>query len=267
MLLTKIKTSIFAVIVLCVLADPVVGITNSINAYRGFFPSDVYKFLHVHSIAAPFIKNQGQADSRISFYRSTANGMALVTTSGELLYTISQLPEARSKQKVTSFRVQFKNGKAVPEGRARYNSLVNFYLGNAIRKSKVDLPIFDIVALGEVWPGVKVSLQAGKDNVAKYFAVQPGSNIAAIKMHVPSARRLKVASDGKLKIVMDAGAVAFQQPNAYQFVNGQKVVVPVVYQVDHLSYGFKVVHYDRHRELFIDPLVIDGSASQVARWN
>ena len=255
MLLTRIINSVFVV--------GVVGIYISTSAhafllpvpgYQGLLPGEVENYLRVKSAQSPFIKNQGQADSRISFYRSTATEIALVTTSGELLYTVNQKASKSVKQKTSSFRVQFKGGKANPVGRAKYNSLVNFYLGNEVRKTS--LPLYASVILGEVWPGIKVSLRTKEDRIGKHITVQPGGDVSSIQMRIANAQSLKIENDGRLEVTTTSGVARFSQPNAYQYRNGQKVYVPITYQIDHFTYGFAVKHYDQNKALFIDPLMM-----------
>lgn len=235
-----------------------------VPGYQGLLPGEVENFLHVKSAQSPFIKNAGQADSRISFYRSTETGVALVTTTGELLYTINKKAGKSEKQKTSSFRVQFKNGIANPVGLAKYNPLVNFYLGNEVRRSRSQLPIYTTVKLGEVWPGVDVSLHAREARVGKYFAIQPGGDVSSIRMEIANAQSLEIENNGRLEVSTIAGKVRFNQPSAYQYKNGQKVYVSITYHIDHFTYGFKVKHYDQDRALYIDPLMItrDEAASR-----
>ncbi len=258
MLLTTIKIRVFAALAVVGLTTSVNAMSVSLDGYRGFFPSDVDKFLRVHSVKSPFIKNQGQADSRISFYRSTVTGMALVTTSGELLYTIDRPVNNAFTKKPGSFRIQFKDGKAAPAGQAKYNPLVNFYLGNELRKINANLPVYDIVTLGEVWPGINVSLHAREDRIGKQFALRPGSDLSLIKMQISYAKQLRVHRDGALVVSTAAGPVKFKQPNAYQINNGKKVSIPIAYKINDFTYGFKVGGYDKNLALFIDPLIVDS---------
>ena len=258
MLLTTIKIGVFAAMAVFSLTTSVNAISVSLDGYRAFFPSDVDKFLLVHSVKSPFIKNQGQADSRISFYQSTATGMALVTSSGELLYTIDRRASSTLTNKSGSFRIHFKGGNAAPVGQAKYNPLVNFYLGNEIRKVNANLPVYDTVVLGEVWPGINVSLHAREDRIGKQFAVQPGSDLSLIKMQILYAQQLKVHHDGALVVFTAAGPIKFKQPNAYQIDKGKKVSIPITYKINDFIYGFEVDGYDRSRALFIDPLIVDS---------
>ena len=245
----------------------VIAICGSSPMYASLVPSffhqgtsdiELDKTLQVQAMESPFIKNEGQADSRISFYRSTTTGIAFVTTSGELLYTLNQRANRSSKQKMSSFRVQFKGGTASPVGLGKYNPLVNFYLGNDVRKSRNNLPIYAAVKLGEVWPGIDVSLQSRNARVGKYFEVQPGGDVSLIRMQISRAQSLKVHNDGRLIVSTVAGSVIFSEPQAYQFRHGHKIDVPIIYQVDNLSYGFKVENYNPEAALFIDPLIMLG---------
>lgn len=259
MLKTRIKKDAFllGVIAICG-SSPVYASLIPSSIHQGISTAELDKSLQVRATESPFIKNEGQADSRISFYRSTTTGMALVTTSGELLYTLNQRTNRRSKQKMSSFRVQFKGGTASPVGLGKYNPLVNFYLGNYVRQARTNLPIYAAVKLGEVWPGIDVSLQSRNARVGKYFEVQPGGDISLIRMQISRAQSLKVHSDGKLIVSTVAGSVIFSEPHAYQFRNGQKFYVPISYQIDNLSYGFKVETYNPELALFIDPLIMIG---------
>lgn len=259
MLKTRIKkdTFLLGVIAICG-SSPMYASLIPPSIHHGISTEDLDKSLQVQTMESPFIKNEGQADSRISFYRSTTTGMAFVTTSGELLYTLNQRANRRSKQKMSSFRVQFKGGRASPVGLGKYNPLVNFYLGNDVRKSRNNLPIYAAVKLGEVWPGIDVSLQPRNARVGKFFEVQPGGDVSLIRMQVSRTESLKVHNDGRLIVSTAAGSVIFSEPHAYQFSNGQKIDVPIVYQIDNLSYGFKVENYNPEVSLFIDPLIMIG---------
>ena len=259
MLLTRIKISALVASAVMCISTFVEANSVSLHGYRGFFPSDVDKFLHVNSIKSPFIENYGQADARISFYRLTASGMALVTTSGELLYTIHRQSQEATNKKTASFRVQFEGGNAFPVGRAKYNPLVNYYLGNEIRKTRANFPVYDSLVLGEVWPGINVSLHAQHNRVGKHFAVRAGGDIASIQMKISYAHELAIAGNGALVVLTAAGPVKFRQPNAYQIHDGKKEFVPIRYRVEELTYGFSVEYYDRNKPLFISPLEILNS--------
>ena len=88
--------------------------------------------------------------------------------------------------------------------------------------------------------------------------MQPGGDISQIQIQILYAQGLKVRSDGKLIVLTDTGPIIFSEPDAYQIKDGIKKTVPVTYNIDNLTYGFKVENYDPSLALVIDPLVMVG---------
>ena len=106
--------------------SPIYASLVPILSNHGLIIEDVENSLNVQSIELPFIKNEGQADARISFYRPTSKGMAFITTSGELLYSLID----ESNLKKGALREQFKGGNANPVGLSKSAPSINYYLGN-----------------------------------------------------------------------------------------------------------------------------------------
>ena len=237
---------------------------NLIPEYNDWelLPSEIEKLLQLQSVDFPFIKNEGRADGRISFYKLTANGMAYITTAGELLYALNGRSEKGYNHIVGSLLEQFKGGKVNPVGLSKYSPRLSYYLGNKPRQVHTYLQSYYAVQLGEVWPGIDVSLHSKNASIGKIFEVQPGGDISSIKVEVSYADGLEVRKDGNLAIFTEIGPVIFSEPSAYQIKSGKKVPVQVTYyQVDQLTYGFKAENYDPTLALVIDPLIMIGSVA------
>src|SRR5262249_57948692 len=119
------------------------------------------------------------------------------------------------------------DGRARRGPRDRGVSRVSWFVGAATRP---DVATWDAVDLGEVWPGVAVSLRASADGIEKIFRVRPGASVDRIRVRVSGARAL--ASDGRYGLVADTGLgpVTLTAPVAYQERDGVREPVPVTYR-------------------------------------
>jgi hypothetical protein len=117
------------------------------------------------------------------------------------------------------------------------------------------LPTYGQVSLGEVWPGVEVSLVARGRSVEKLFTVKPGARVDRIRVRVGGARALTVDAGGALVAETGLGAVTFTAPVAYQPQAGGRRAVAVAYERHGREYGFTVSAYDPSLPLVIDPLL------------
>ena len=223
------------------------------------YAHEIEKSLQLQSVDFPFIKNEGRADGRISFYKLTANGMAYITKEGELLYALNGRTEKGYNHIAGSLLEHFKGGKVNPIGLSKYSPRLSYYLGNKPKRVHTYLQSYHAVQLGEVWPGIDVSLHSKNASIGKIFEIQPGGDISLIKVEVSYADGLQVRNDGNLEVFTDIGPVIFSEPTAYQIKQGKKVPVSVAYHVDQLTYGFKVDKYDPTTALYINPLIMKGN--------
>ncbi len=238
--------------------SPIYASLVPILSNHGLIFEDIENSLNVQSIELPFIKNEGQADARISFYRPTSKGMAFITTSGELLYSLID----ESNLKKGALREQFKGGNANPVGLSKSAPSINYYLGNKPNRLPSNFPSYDSVKLGEVWPNIDISLHTNSSHVEKYFQIQPGGDISSIQVQISYAKSLEIHKEGNLVVHSEIGPIIFSEPKAYQIINGKKIFVSTSYQIDDLTYGFRVDKYDPNITLYIDPLMIIGKQSE-----
>ena len=111
------------------------------------------------------------------------------------------------------------------------------------------------MGLGEVWPGVRVSLRAHGHDVEKIFTVSPGADPSRIRMRVRGARSLTIDGTGALVASSHLGEAKMTPPIAWQERDGERRPVRVAYEVRGNRYGFRLGPYDRGLPLVIDPLV------------
>jgi hypothetical protein len=124
------------------------------------------------------------------------------------------------------------------------------------------------VELGEVWPGIEVSLLARGGSVEKLFMLSPGAPAASIRLRVDGVPDLRVEKSGILSVVNGMGEVRFSTPVAYQEKNGARLPVAVAYQVKGADYGFRLGAHDPKLAVVIDPVLqstyLGGSSGAAA---
>ena len=151
-----------------------------------------------------FIENQGQvADAGVKYYAKTFGGAVFVTGEGEIVYSLpKQEREKEDNAQHSTLNAQHSTGEtavrggvllrerlvgakpAVPAGVDKAATKVSFFKGNDPAKWKTGLASWDSVSLGEVYPGIELSLKAHGNNVEKVFTVTPGAEPGLIRISV-----------------------------------------------------------------------------------
>ncbi len=199
----------------------------------------------------PFVTNAGQMDPRVRFYAHTFTGTIYVTNDGELVYS---LPPTDDKQGWTLVE-RFEHGKTQATGIDPNASRVSYIKDQNGRAVTQNASTFGGVALGEVFPGVRVELRAHGRNVEKIYTLAPGADVSQIRMGVTGAESLDLDQHGNLVAATGNGPVLFSAPVAWQEDGGRRVPVQVGYALHGGQYEFKVDKYDKDKELIIDPLL------------
>ncbi len=217
------------------------------------------------ALQLPFIANAGQADARVGFYAHTFAGTVYVTRGGELVY---DLPATEHKPGWT-LTEKFQDGKANPIGQQISPTRVSFFLGPQQSRTGNAAATFETLSLGEVYPGVAVSLRAYGDNVEKIYTVQPNGSADRIRMRFEGAQAMHVEPDGSLVIGTGNGDIRQSAPVAYQEKDGQRLPVTVAYTVQDRQYGYRLGAHDPKLPVVIDPLLqatyLGGNGTDRAR--
>ena len=207
-------------------------------------------------ITIPFVENKGQLEEpNVLFYSNTFIGRVSVNKDASIGYELG--PSSGDKEKQHHSIRETLGGalKPLPSGGQKATAKVSHFRGKDPAKWVKDLSTFNTVDMGEVYKGIRLSLQAHGNNVEKIFHVQPGADPKAIQLTVEGADALRLTPQGELEVNAGTRSMRFTRPVAYQNVDGKKTPVDVAYAVNGKSYGFKVAAYDRTKELIIDPLI------------
>ncbi len=197
------------------------------------------------ALSVPFIENKGQADNNVAFYAKSIGSTLYVTKKGEMVY---QLRDFTLVERITGYT-------AAPKGIAPSHTNVSSF-GNDRSRWEKNLATYAAVSLGEITPGITVSLNAYGGKVEKIISVSPHTS-PSIAFTIGGASSLGLGQAGELLVHTDRGNLTFSNPIAYQEINGKRVPVTVAYMLSHspLTYTFALGPYDTSHALTIDPIL------------
>lgn len=216
----------------------------------------------------PFIANRGQAADDVTFYAPTFAGTVFVTTEGRLVYALGARKGAEPAQGVALTEELVGGTVHEVTGKDRARTAVNVFRGSDPAAWRSNLATYDTLSLGEVYPGIEMTLRASGNTVEKLFEVRPGAQPAQIRIKVTGGRGVAVTERGELDVETARGTVRFSKPIAYQGAGPTRQSIAVAYVVDGEAYGFRVGAYDPSKPLVIDPILtatfLGGNATDTA---
>ena len=228
--------------------------------YAHAAPSDAEVRARPGALRLPFIANRGQVDGQVAYYVPAYDGTFFVTERGQLVYSLPPRPAVApggrpqpSSSAGWTVTETLVGGRPRPAAQDPSEIGVSYFVGHDPAGWRVKAPTYEHVGLGEVWPGVEVTLRAQKRGVEKVFTVSPGASVDRIRIRVSGARAFSVSSEGALVASTGLGDITFTAPLAYQERDGARRPVRVAYRHGGSEYGFAVGAYDPRLPLVIDP--------------
>ncbi|HWI55423.1 MAG TPA: SBBP repeat-containing protein, partial [Desulfobacteria bacterium] len=215
----------------------------------------------IPAASAFFAANIGQKGDKVSYYADLPIGTMFVSREGELVYSLfktdtnSTTEDKPTLQGWTLKETLVNANKIKTQGQKELKARVNYFIGNNQAKWQREIKTYGGLSLGEVYPGIEVSLSINDNNVEKIFKVLPGADAGQIRVQIDGSGTLSVDENGQLAMLTGLGPVAFTKPVAYQEKNGEVEYIPVKYKLDQNTYGFEVGEYDKTLPLIIDPLL------------
>ncbi len=196
----------------------------------------------------PFIENSGQNDPSVTYYADTFYGTAFVTN----ISIVHSIQGENNTNLVVKEEFLDENGEVIifqPQGEEPGLTQVNYFLGNDSTTWQTNLTTWNIINLGELYPGINVLLRANGGNVEKIFQVAPGANVNNIKIQITGTDGLSIDEEGNLILESSAGNVQLSKPVAYQ----EEQNIDATYNLNGNKYGFQVGPYNTRKTLTIDP--------------
>ncbi|GAB4315467.1 MAG: hypothetical protein Kow0019_15620 [Methanobacteriaceae archaeon] len=203
----------------------------------------------IMDVNIPFVENQGQTSEEVSYYAKTFYGTSYITQDG----ITHQIQGKDNKTLVLKEQFLDSNGNPISfqaQGEEPSPSRVSYLKGNDPDKWKTNLPTYNLINLGEIYPGIVVKLRAKGSNIEKLFFISPGSNPENIRIQIQGADQLETDEEGQLNILATGfEQVSMSPPQAYQ----DQDKVEVKYQTDGNTYQFQIGNYNQQKQLIIDP--------------
>jgi uncharacterized protein (TIGR03437 family) len=159
------------------------------------------------------------------------------------------------------FTLEHANANARAEALDRLPGVSNYYLGNAPRKWRTDVPHFARVRYHEVYPGIDLVYYGNKEGKLEYdFVVNAGADPGAIR--IAYNRPILAGSRGDLVI----SRLRQRRPKAYQA--GREIECEYIVR-DATHVELALAQYDHDVPLTIDPVIdystyLGGNAQDVA---
>ncbi|MGI6482771.1 MAG: hypothetical protein ACOX08_05790 [Methanobacterium sp.] len=190
----------------------------------------------IMDVGVPFVENQGQKDSEVSYYANTFYGTSYITHDGITHQIIGE------DNKTLVVKEQFLDSQGNPiifqaKGEEPSNTVVSYFKGNNPDNWQTNIPTYNFINLGELYPGITVKLRATGSNIEKLFFVNPGAHPDDIQIQMLGIDCLAIDEDGNLVIKSDGfPEVSMSKPIAFQANNNN---IEANYQVKKHMYGFE----------------------------
>ena len=263
------SATILSIFMMTVILGSIIAVTMPYSYVQGSDNNDIKKLelsttdtqvdtKRLAKVHLPFIENNGQTHEDVKYYASTFAGTAFVTEDDitySLMKSSPKEEDGENQIRGVAIKESFLTKEALqPRGLDRSDSIINYFVGDE-ENWRSNVPTYNAVSLGELWPYVDVELKAYGANIEKIFKVYPGGSVEDIRLSLDGVLTLNVDEEGELILETEIGNLAMTKPVAFQDIDGVQKDVEAFYLVEGSTYGFAVGDYDPHYPLVIDPLL------------
>jgi hypothetical protein len=157
-----------------------------------------------------------------------------------------------------AFEVQFVNAQssASIHGLDRKPTYHNYFKGNDRSTWASRVPLYEMVEYKEVWNYIDIRIFGTEEAYKTDYILHPGANPEQLKLHYEGVTDVFLRDD-QLWVKTTVNEVMEYIPEAYQIIDGQKVIVPCEYTLSGNVVGFSFPKgYNPKYTLVIDPELI-----------
>jgi len=223
--------------------------------------------LHAQT-ATEFVENQGQWGNWFKYKAVTLGGEVYMENDGfryllcdpENGRKIDSVHTGQIKKPVMKFHVykmtfEGANQQPVITGEKQQKNYYNYYYGNDSKRWKTGIHPYLGLDYNELYPGINMHVTSEVASLTYEFFVHPGADISQIKLKFDGPESMEI-KDGDLVIKTSVGIVKELKPEAFQYVNNNRVEVPCKYRLEGsiLTFDFPD-DYDHSAQLIIDPTI------------
>jgi hypothetical protein len=213
-------------------------------------------------IPLSFIENRGQLDGRAAFY-VLGKGESLYFGAGGVTMALTRTLAGPVEAGRWSVKLDFigADPDVLPSGEGRTETAYSFFKGRQ-EDWRTGVPAYSRLVYRDLWPGIDLVYSGTADRLKYEFIVRPGADPSAIRLAYTGATAVRLNKSGELEVETPLGGFRDERPLAYQEKNGERVPVPVAFQLDEgektagRGYGFEVGDHDRSLPLILDPATV-----------
>lgn len=200
-------------------------------------------------IAEPFTfeENRGQRDSRIR-YTARSGDTSIIVDNESFTVAIG------SGTKQESVRIRL-GRPAKAEGDQKLASISRYRLTGS-SNYMVSAPHFGAVRFNAVADKADALLIAAHESLPYRFVIQPGGDPASAQMKFTGVSKLSLDEDGNLHILLASYEIVQAAPRVFQTISDDSVPLPAKYLINGDTVSVQVKHYEKTRELIIQPKLL-----------
>lgn len=226
---------------LLLLIAPLTAISNSGSTTKG-----AYGRVPLH-----FERNHGQFPTGVQ-YGSRGPGYTV------LLEAHQAKLQVRGDEKTAGLTMELLNAKqAHPVEQGLLPGKIHYLLGRDPGKWQRNVSTFGRVRYPRIYPGIDLVYYGNQQQLEYDFVVSPNADPRAIKLKLSGYERARIDRNGDLLLMAGGGEIRWRAPVSYQLIDGNRKSVRSKYVLKkNGEIAFAVGHYDRSRELIIDPVIV-----------
>lgn len=220
-----------------------------------------------------FLENKGQWDHPFD-YKLELSGAIVYVNGSEILFDtwdpelqgryfhhakfgedLSQFPSLQMRHAYKQKFVGANNKPSYIPGNASAEHY-NFFTNSNPEKWVSEIKKYQYLTLKSLYPGIDL-VYTIQNNQLKYdFHVEPNISIETIRWNYEGVDKYSI-KDGALLITTSLGEVREAKPIAWQYIDGERVLLPIEFKKYGKEIGFTIPSsYRKDLELIIDPLMI-----------
>ena len=203
---------------------------------------------------ASFEPNLGQADPAVAFVGRAPGYTLLLEKGGAASYALAPAGAGEAQAVRMELLGSPVSGPGTAEG--RLSSVGRVYRGADPAGWLTQIPMYDRVRYGEVYPGIDMIYQGRQNREIEFsFALAPGADPAAIRLRFSGVRRVWIDARGDLALEVPSGTLRYRRPMAYGESGGSRRPVAASYRLSGGVVGFRLGPHRRGDRVVIDPVL------------
>lgn len=233
------------------------------------------KALHAHGVEQedkpPMVKNLGQWDTRALYRMSIGGGEVWLEKNG-LTFHFRNDEDMEKRHQLHHGKIQLSDFSGIRSHVFRQNFIGtnpqtetvmeemapyyhNYFLGNDPAKWKGQVPVAFTVRYKSFFTGIDLRIGSDHGYFKTDFIIAPGADPSLIRWNYAAIE--PELRNGRLYFNSHAGEIVEYIPEAYQIINGEKILVHCEYTQKQETWSFRIgSNYNPAYELIIDPTLI-----------